>query len=489
MPRIFISYRRADSRATAGRIYDRLAQAFGENNVFMDVEDIPPGVDFREYLRQEIAKADVVLVLIGSKWATILKKRRSDAGDFVRFELESALEQQKITIPVLVEGGKVPVAHDLPPRVQTVFPYLNAVQVRSDPDFNRDIGRLIEKLQQPDLLQPPPPLPPIGQSVSRPKINYRWLAAIGLVIIGIVAIVSGLMAPNNSSVNQLEATTAVAQLATETFTSQLSNAPTWTLAPTLSTTATSPATSTRSPTNPLEPSYTSTSTQTPTSTSTQTETPTETGLPSNTPPDTVMQQSNSPIVTVNRNANLRSGPGTNYPIIGAANAGEQFTVIAQTGNGDTKWYLVEQKAGNGAWVWAEALTKVYNETIPTVVTVPPIPKPVADSLPTSYTGTVTFNDRIWTPPFYVDTNTIAVSVQSNPPGVPEGQYGCVLDWAVIDGTRVISENVISYGSGLSSLNIQLPSKGIYYISLGIIQYSASYDTIQECSFSYRVDIK
>jgi hypothetical protein len=47
MARIFISYRRSDSQATAGRIYDRLTREFGGHDVFMDVDHIPPGVDFR----------------------------------------------------------------------------------------------------------------------------------------------------------------------------------------------------------------------------------------------------------------------------------------------------------------------------------------------------------------------------------------------------------------------------------------------------------
>lgn len=50
MPRIFISYRRSDSQGITGRIYDRLVEKFGERSVFQDVDDIPPGVDFRTYL-------------------------------------------------------------------------------------------------------------------------------------------------------------------------------------------------------------------------------------------------------------------------------------------------------------------------------------------------------------------------------------------------------------------------------------------------------
>jgi hypothetical protein len=50
MPRIFISYRRADSRKDASRLYDRLVEVFGRDNIFKDVDSIPPGSDFRDDL-------------------------------------------------------------------------------------------------------------------------------------------------------------------------------------------------------------------------------------------------------------------------------------------------------------------------------------------------------------------------------------------------------------------------------------------------------
>ena len=37
MPRVFISYRRDDSAAHAGRIYDRLRDHFGDEQVFREI--------------------------------------------------------------------------------------------------------------------------------------------------------------------------------------------------------------------------------------------------------------------------------------------------------------------------------------------------------------------------------------------------------------------------------------------------------------------
>jgi hypothetical protein len=49
---IFICYRRDDSGPAAGRIYDRLEAHFGRGRVFIDVDDIPLGVNWRDWLDQ-----------------------------------------------------------------------------------------------------------------------------------------------------------------------------------------------------------------------------------------------------------------------------------------------------------------------------------------------------------------------------------------------------------------------------------------------------
>ena len=65
MPGIFISYRREDSFAYAGRIYDRLSAHFGKERVFMDVDNIEPGFDFVEVVTSTVASCDALVVVIG----------------------------------------------------------------------------------------------------------------------------------------------------------------------------------------------------------------------------------------------------------------------------------------------------------------------------------------------------------------------------------------------------------------------------------------
>jgi formylglycine-generating enzyme required for sulfatase activity len=151
MSKILISYRREDSADVAGRIYDRLIQQFGQEAVFKDVDSIPLGVDFRIYLDEQVAKCDVFLAVIGRDWMRAGgrkgKSRLDDPRDFVRLEIESALKRQILVIPVLVGGASIPVAERLPASVQDLS-YRNGIAVRPDPDFHRDMDRLIEYLKQ-----------------------------------------------------------------------------------------------------------------------------------------------------------------------------------------------------------------------------------------------------------------------------------------------------------------------------------------------------
>ena len=149
--RIFISYRRSDSADIAGRIYDRLIGRFGKDPVFKDVDSIPLGLDFKEYLDKKVGDCDVLLAIIGDRWLDAGnpsgKKRLEDPADFVRIEIESALERGIPVIPLLVRGAEMPREDMLPPGLQKLV-YRNGIPIRSDPDFHRDMDRLISALER-----------------------------------------------------------------------------------------------------------------------------------------------------------------------------------------------------------------------------------------------------------------------------------------------------------------------------------------------------
>lgn len=157
MPKIFISYRRADTGDVAGRIHEHLVNAFGKDQVFQDVDDIPTGVDFPEHLDKELSETDVVLVLIGRVWASI----KDDAGnqrlkapnDFVRIEVERALSDENIIImPVLINDTGMPSTDDIPNSIADVT-RINAAIVRRNPDFENDMQRLISEIDESNLAQ------------------------------------------------------------------------------------------------------------------------------------------------------------------------------------------------------------------------------------------------------------------------------------------------------------------------------------------------
>lgn len=112
---IFISYRREDHSAVAELLHDRLQSLFPEAKVFLDVADIAPGQDWKATLAKRIADHEVVLVVVGPRWAEILAERALSAmPDYVHWEVAEALRQRKRVIPVLAEGGVLPSANILP---------------------------------------------------------------------------------------------------------------------------------------------------------------------------------------------------------------------------------------------------------------------------------------------------------------------------------------------------------------------------------------
>ncbi len=114
--KIFISYRRTDTGAAAGRLYDFLEAKFGEQALFKDVDNIPYGRDFREEIRNAIDASVVVLVVIGRYFLTE-EKRLFNENDYVRYEISYALQQGKIVIPVIVNDAVMPSPNQLPEEI------------------------------------------------------------------------------------------------------------------------------------------------------------------------------------------------------------------------------------------------------------------------------------------------------------------------------------------------------------------------------------
>jgi hypothetical protein len=155
MPKTFISYRRNDSAEVTKRLHDRLEIQFGPQSVFMDIDSIPPGVDFRKRLSDAVQQTDVLLAVIGDGWLDASyqdgpkrgKRRLEDPEDYVRIEVEAALALGIPVIPVLVGEASMPAEATLPGEELKELHYKNAAEVRLGPSFNASVDRLIRGLE------------------------------------------------------------------------------------------------------------------------------------------------------------------------------------------------------------------------------------------------------------------------------------------------------------------------------------------------------
>jgi len=180
--KIILSYRRSDSDVITGRIRDNLANHYGEDAVFMDIDSIPLGFDYREQMRDALSDNKVMIAVIGPKW---LGGRGKDArinanNDPVRIELETAFQQGMRIIPVLVSGATMPKAADLPQSLQGLC-YINAGEVDGGRDFRQHMSRLIYAIDQ-ILKTGESPLSgqisktePVSRSGSPPGSSPKWV--------------------------------------------------------------------------------------------------------------------------------------------------------------------------------------------------------------------------------------------------------------------------------------------------------------------------
>lgn len=204
--RIFISYRRVDSAYPAGWLYDRLADRFGPEQIFKDVDSIELGDDFVDTITGAVASCDIVLALIGQRWVDAAaedgSRRLDDPGDFVRLEVEAALQREVLLVPILVDGATMPRADELPP---SIAPMVRRQALELSPHrFKSDTERLLDVIERSlDDLQvaaaeespEPEPVTPSTEAAPPTRPPRRRLLLVGaalaaLVIAGTVLAIS-----------------------------------------------------------------------------------------------------------------------------------------------------------------------------------------------------------------------------------------------------------------------------------------------------------
>lgn len=205
--RIFISYRRNDDPAFTHRLYSELVQYFGRDDVMQDVDSIPMGTDFREYIRQAITACQVVLIVIGRGWEERRdgELRLASPTDHVRVEIEEALRLRPklLVLPVYVGTTPQLVTENLPASLHDL-PFINAHRIDPGRDFGVHLRRLLSEIER--TLYVRRVMGTLGR-LRRRLVRGRWQVAFGgaCAVISVLAALVGYLAvntPNMARVSQ-----------------------------------------------------------------------------------------------------------------------------------------------------------------------------------------------------------------------------------------------------------------------------------------------
>jgi hypothetical protein len=165
----FLSYRRDDSGGHTGRLYDALSAHFGDDQVFLDIDTLPLGIDFANEIAKKVLVCDALLAIIGRNWVAATDEQRmrrlDDPGDFVRLEIEAALAGGIPVIPVLVQKARIPTSKELPDSLRPLA-MRNGIELR-DEAWRGDVERFIRGLSR------LPPRTETGQTAPPPPAEVE----------------------------------------------------------------------------------------------------------------------------------------------------------------------------------------------------------------------------------------------------------------------------------------------------------------------------
>src|SRR5687768_7290607 len=145
---IFISYRRDDSKEAVNWLFEKLKEKFGANVLFMDTGSIEAGDNWSEEIQQKLAEAEIVLVIIAKEWLTkgsdeFGRRRIDNENDWVRKEIETAIQNNKTILPILLDDAKMPPSTALPDPIKKLESY-QAYEIRVNSGANSGMEGLIK---------------------------------------------------------------------------------------------------------------------------------------------------------------------------------------------------------------------------------------------------------------------------------------------------------------------------------------------------------
>lgn len=168
MGAVFVSYRRDDSAGQARALSMELAQLIGKDSVFIDVDNIALGLDFRQAIHERLESCDCLLALIGPDWIDAKdasgRRRLDSPSDFVRLEIAAALKRDIPVTPVLVHGAQMPQQELLPDDLKDLV-FRNGFPLRHE-TWESDVTELVRRLGLKRIAADQPPLAPTLVSPS-----------------------------------------------------------------------------------------------------------------------------------------------------------------------------------------------------------------------------------------------------------------------------------------------------------------------------------
>jgi hypothetical protein len=200
--KIFVSYRVQDTSSETGRLVDSLKNYFTEDQLFMDIENLEFGSDFGASIEKSLSDCEVFLAVIGPHWAgerTGGPSRINDEDDWVRTEVATALRRNIRVVPVLMDGGALPKAEDLPADLQPLL-RRQAIEI-SNKRWRYDTDQLVRFLVKTAGISPKKAAAQRAASAA-PKTGKTWLyVAAGFVLAIVVLVIAALQMENEKAAN------------------------------------------------------------------------------------------------------------------------------------------------------------------------------------------------------------------------------------------------------------------------------------------------
>lgn len=185
MGTIFISYRREETAGEARALFNDLVARIGKDLVFMDVDTIALGRDFRQVLQENLACCDLMLVLIGKDWVEAKdrsgRRRLEDPGDFVRLEIGAALKRNIPVTPLLLQGARMPSPEQLPEDLRDLS-YRNGFEL-SHSRWDSDVQEMIKRLRL-DKQRGKTLSNKLTEVLVRALAGSRWALLLAVAVVG-----------------------------------------------------------------------------------------------------------------------------------------------------------------------------------------------------------------------------------------------------------------------------------------------------------------